>query len=431
MARVVRNPKLDSREARSKLPVRREPHWVKLGSGRALGYRKTATGRGFWIAKHRDKASSNRRHESLGAADDAMDADGLEIFSYEQACKLAYAFFEKVARRAAGLENADHAQPQTVGEALESYFADREGRGSKSVAKERAAMAVHVPESLSCTSLDRLSKHQLKAWLRGMAAKPAMHRGARAAEPVFLARPLDDEGIRKRRASANRYWTILRGALNFVAKEWSVSDAAWKGIETFKEVDVANVRYLSRDEVLRLTRACPPDLKALVTAAVLTGCRYQELARLRVEDIDLNAGVATVRKAKNRRSRHAVLTAEAQQLLAQLRLGRGPKDLVLTRADGEPWRKSDQQRPLALACTAAKVDINFHGLRHTCGALLAMEGTPMSVISHQLGHRTVAITEKYYAHLSPSYVSDTIRQSLGTLGVLEPTNVEILKPNSA
>jgi integrase len=104
---------------------------------------------------------------------------------------------------------------------------------------------------------------------------------------------------------------------------------------------------------------------------------------------------------------------------------------VLTRADGEPWRKSDQQRPLALAFTAAKVDINFHGLRHTCGALLAMEGTPMSVISHQLGQRSVAITEKYYAHLSPSYVSDTIRQSLGTLGVLEPTNVEILKPNSA
>jgi hypothetical protein len=43
----------------------------------------------------------------------------------------------------------------------------------------------------------------------------------------------------------------------------------------------------------------------------------------------------------------------------------------------------------------------------------------------------VAITEKYYAHLSKSYVSEKIRESLGTLGLLESTNVEILKPNSA
>ena len=107
MARVSRNPKRASREARSKLPARRVPHWIKLGSGRALGCRKTGTARGFWIAKHRDKASGNRRHESLGAADEAMDADGLEVFNYEQACKLAYAFFEKAARRTAGFEDPD------------------------------------------------------------------------------------------------------------------------------------------------------------------------------------------------------------------------------------------------------------------------------------------------------------------------------------
>jgi len=157
MARVSRNPKRASREARSKLPARRVPHWIKLGSGRALGYRKTGTARGFWIAKHRDKASGNRRHESLGAADEAMDADGLEVFNYEQACKLAYAFFEKAARRTAGLEDADHARPQTVGEAVEAYLSDREAEGSNTAQKDRAAMAAHLPESLASVSLERLS----------------------------------------------------------------------------------------------------------------------------------------------------------------------------------------------------------------------------------------------------------------------------------
>jgi hypothetical protein len=66
-------------------------------------------------------------------------------------------------------------------------------------------------------------QHPRKAWLHGPAAKPAMRRGPRA--PVFRAPPADDEEIRKRRASANRYWTILRGALNCAAKEWELSDA--------------------------------------------------------------------------------------------------------------------------------------------------------------------------------------------------------------
>ena len=86
-----------------------------------------------------------------------MDADGLEVFNYEQACKLAYAFFEKAARRTAGLEDPDRARPQTVGEAVEAYLSDREAEGSNAAQKDRAAMAAHLPESLASVSLERLS----------------------------------------------------------------------------------------------------------------------------------------------------------------------------------------------------------------------------------------------------------------------------------
>lgn len=44
MARTVRNPKIDTRSARSRLPTRREPYWTVLSTGCALGYRKGAKG---------------------------------------------------------------------------------------------------------------------------------------------------------------------------------------------------------------------------------------------------------------------------------------------------------------------------------------------------------------------------------------------------
>ena len=38
-----------------------------------------------------------------------------------------------------------------------------------------------------------------------------------------------------------------------------------------------------------------------------------------------------------------------------------------------------------------------------------MSGVPMGVIAAQLGHADTRMTERHYAHLSPSYVADTIR----------------------
>lgn len=51
----------------------------------------------------------------------------------------------------------------------------------------------------------------------------------------------------------------------------------------------------------------------------------------------------------------------------------------------------------------------------------------MPVIAQQLGHADTRMTEKHYAHLSPSYVADTIRENFPTLGIAEKSNVQLLK----
>jgi hypothetical protein len=83
MARTIRNGKLDTRSARSRLTLRREPYWTVISEGCALGYRRGANG-GTWISRFRDE-KGRQHYEALGAADDARDPDGLSVFSFAQA----------------------------------------------------------------------------------------------------------------------------------------------------------------------------------------------------------------------------------------------------------------------------------------------------------------------------------------------------------
>jgi hypothetical protein len=96
MARTLRDPKLDSRTARLKLPIRREPYWKPISPGCALGYRR---GPGTWIAKYRGD-DGQRHYTAIGAADDTLDADGHVALSFVQAQEKARGFFTQKAREA-------------------------------------------------------------------------------------------------------------------------------------------------------------------------------------------------------------------------------------------------------------------------------------------------------------------------------------------
>src|ERR1700732_3515857 len=150
------------------------------------------------------------------------------------------------------------------------------------------------------------------------------------------------------------------------------SDDAWRQVRAFREVDAARLRYLSDDEAKRLTNACPPDFRALVTTALLTGCRYGELTAMTVGDFNSDAGTVRIRLSKSGKPRHVVLTEEGREFLGGIVAGKPASVRLFVRKSGRPWAKSEQQRPLNAACSAASIDppINFHGLRHTYASRL-------------------------------------------------------------
>lgn len=184
-------------------------------------------------------------------------------------------------------------------------------------------------------------------------------------------------------------------------------------------MDSSLVRYLDAAECRRLVNATDPELRPMVQAALLTGARYGELGRLQAGDVTVAAKTMAIKEAKAGKPRHIVLTDEAILFFIPLLAGKSPKDRVFRRADGGKWKDAQQTRRLKEACIRARIDppIGFHILRHTHGTMLAMKGVPMVVIAKQLGHADTRITEKHYAHLAPSYVSDTIRSAFPELGI--------------
>lgn len=54
---------------------------------------------------------------------------------------------------------------------------------------------------------------------------------------------------------------------------------------------------------------------------------------------------------------------------------------------------------------------------------MALKGVPMAVIAQALGHADERITRRHYAHLSKSYVAETVRGAVIGLGIVESSNV--------
>lgn len=430
MARTVRNPKIDTRSARSKLPVRREPYWTVISAGCALGYRKGTNG-GTWIARFRDTAGK-QHYKAIGAADDARDADGRSVYSFAQAQERARESFRRKAREDAGeaFADEDDAGPYTVARAIAdyraAYVAGKTIGGGKATDRLDASAAAWILPELGNLPLDRLTKKRIEKWHRNIAETPARLRTKPGAAQRHRETDNDPEAVRRRRSTANRVLTILKAALNHAHREGKCgTDDAWRAVRAFREVDAARLRYLGDDEARRLTNACPADFRALVTGALLTGCRYGELAAMIVDDFNPDAGTLRVRASKSGKPRHVVLTQEGRDFVAQRKVGQPGSARLFFRSNGKPWGKSEQQRPLSTACAAARINppVNFHGLRHTYASRLAMRGVPLAVIAAQLGHADTRMVEKHYGHLAPSYVADTVRAAFGTLGILEPSNL--------
>src|SRR5712675_1584358 len=84
MAGTIRHARLDSRTAREKLKKGRQPHWQALQPGVHLGYQRQKVHQpGRWLLRRYLGGGNKYRLIGLGVADDANDANGSAILSFD------------------------------------------------------------------------------------------------------------------------------------------------------------------------------------------------------------------------------------------------------------------------------------------------------------------------------------------------------------
>ena len=301
----------------------------------------------------------------------------------------------------------------TVGDAVRDYLEHSEGRPSGRDLSH--TFRTHVLPAFGDTPVADLTADAIRKWHRDIAATAARTRTAPGAEQNY--RSLDDpEAVRRRQSSANLCLTKLRAALNHAWREGKVELGGWQRVQPFRGVNVARARFLTIAESQRLINACEGDFRDLVRAALLTGCRYQEIARLRVSDFNPDNGSLHIRKSKSGKDRHVILTEEGAEFFSQLTAGRDGEDLILRRA----WRPGDQSYLFAQTCKRAGIKgASFHTLRHTWASLAVMAGVPLMVVAKNLGHANTRMVDMHYGHLADDFVADAIRNGAPRFGKFE------------
>lgn len=402
---------LSSRTGRQSLPASDSPEWELISPGVRLGYRKGrgTWGRGgAWLCGARGPDGS-RKQTKLGQADDVADADGAAILSHEQAKDAARKWARGVA---AGRPEAPAGL--TVDVVLNKYLAAREGEGMKSIVDARQRANRHIRPSLGKLLVADLQADQLRRWRDGMANSPKQVRTKRTAKsPNYQPTDLSDpEVLRRRRDTANRTLTILKAALNWARDQQLVADdTAWRLTKPYRGTTSARVRFLDAAGQKALLGKCEGALHDLVAAALVTGARFSELARLRVSDFDTANASVFIAESKSGKPRHVPLPPGGAKLFSKLVEGKKPNGLLLGQQTGEPWGPATYRRAFGEAVQAAGLEhITFHELRHTYASTMVRAGVLMKIVAEALGHADTRMVEKHYGHLAPSYVAETIRK---------------------
>jgi integrase len=173
-------------------------------------------------------------------------------------------------------------------------------------------------------------------------------------------------------------------------------------------------RIASPEEAAELLAALPDRDRPLWACALYGGLRRGELMALRVEDIDLAAGLIRVERSwdvkegviepKSRAGRRSVpIAAVLRGYLAErkLQLGRA-EGLFFGRSAVTPFVSSAVSRRGRHAWAAARLNpLTLHEARHTFASLMIAAGVNVKALSTYMGHASISITLDRYGHLMP------------------------------
>jgi integrase len=299
-----------------------------------------------------------------------------------------------------GEKQARRAMP-TAEKWFEEYLGLIAGR-RKSMANDRTYFG-WAKERWHGRPLDSITQRDIEAAMKGHAERrkvPAKHRHGKAPGHVATdkRKPAPEARTVGGKIGTNRWFAAIRASFEAAVRAGVIRENPARYVRKFPE-NPPRQRTLTDEEMGRLLAAVhtlPVIERGIFRLLIETGCRRSEALRMRWQDIDLDAGVWTLRSTKAGKVQSLPLPAITLRWLREL-----PRTsewvFPSPRYSDRPWSEVrflwDQLRK-----KAELLDVNIHDLRRTYGLNVAREAGILAA-SKLLRHSGIGITAKVYAPL--------------------------------
>lgn len=197
------------------------------------------------------------------------------------------------------------------------------------------------------------------------------------------------------KSSANRYLALLKKMFSLAIEEGYLETNPAAKIKKSSEKDLLKERVLTEEEEARLKSASYPVLRSIISVAVHTGMRLQEILSLRWAQVNFSEMMLTAERTKSGKPRTIPLNAALREELSRLKSqdGRSPYVFPNPRT-GKPL--TTVKTAFVATCRRAGVaGLRFHDLRHTFGSRLVERGVDIETVRSLLGHASIAVTQRY------------------------------------
>ncbi len=182
------------------------------------------------------------------------------------------------------------------------------------------------------------------------------------------------------------------------------------------KVDNARLRHITKEEADNLLKALKEKSKTVYEISLISlhcGLRFDEIASLEWQDINLIEKFILIRDPKNNSSRLAFMTAPVWGMLSEKKKGKPDERVFSMKADkrsriSRTFDRTVSELKFNDGITDRRLRMTFHTLRHSFASFLAMQGVSMLTIKEALGHKSLAMAMRY-SHLAPTALKETAR----------------------
>lgn len=225
-------------------------------------------------------------------------------------------------------------------------------------------------------------------------------------------------------ATINKYLKNLSHVYSMAVNEWGWVDSNPLSKVKSPKLPRGRVRYLDDIEREKLIWSCKVSPNAFLYPAFIlalsTGMRQAELMNLYWKKpkaipketawgvISIEQQTIILHQTKNGEYRRIPLVGLALELVKGLAKTRRHDTDLLFPSPTHPHKPIELKKAWLNALSRAEIeDFRWHDIRHTTASYLAMNGASIPEIAGVLGHKTLAMVQRY-SHLSEGHIGGVL-----------------------